>query len=401
MLFAVSAACAVANMYYIQPLLPTISHALQASEGSTSAAFTVSQLGYVVGLVFLVPLGDILRHKQLVPGLMLGCAAALAGVAAAPSLLWLLVALALAGLTSVSAQVMLPLAATLASDAERPRVVATMMSGMLVGLLLARTVAGLLSEFVGWRGVYVFAAMLMLLLAAVLRTRLPLVEQHERIGYGRLLASMGTLVVRHPALRRLIAYGSLTFAALTSFWTPMAFLLAGPRYGYDNAAIGLFGLVGLSGAAFTQLAARLIESGRRVAQRSLVTGICVVIGSWVLLAAGGTWLAALVIGLVLLDGGVVVVQNVCTAAVYALDPRARSRLGSVFFGCRLFGGAIGSAVAGVAWTRAGWLGVSSCGAAFGVVALVVWVWPSDQTRAGDALTQEYEQAHPAWTEMAT
>src|SRR2546430_7072552 len=239
---ALAAGLSVANLYYAQPLLPTIARAFATGSGTAGLIVTVSQLGYACGLALLVPLGDLLARGRLVPVVALVTAVALAGAAAAPGIGVLIGLAGVIGLGSVVAHLVVPLAAELAADAERGRVVGTVMSGLLLGILLGRTAAGAIAALAGWRVVYVVAAGLMIALSVGLRRELPSRPAHPRLPYLGLLGSIGGLVRTEPVLRRRCLYGALSFAAFSVFWTSVAFMLTGPPYHYGEAVIGLFGL---------------------------------------------------------------------------------------------------------------------------------------------------------------
>lgn len=258
---AVACGLAVANNYYAQPLLDTIARQFGVSTGTAGLVVTLTQVGYAAGLVFLVPLGDLLERRRLVVTVLAGTALALGAAAAAPSIAVLAATATLFGCTSVVAQILVPFAATLAADEERGAVVGAVMSGLLLGVLLARTVAGLVAEAVGWRSVYLVAALLMVGLAVVLRRELPRHRVETRLSYGGLLASVLRLVRAEPVLRLRSAYGALGFAAFSVLWTSIAFLLARPPFHYGEAQIGLFGLAGAAGAAANSVAGRLSDRG--------------------------------------------------------------------------------------------------------------------------------------------
>ncbi len=371
LLLAVACGLTVANMYYAQPLLDTIARALHVSSGEAGLTVTVSQLGFAVGLALLVPLGDLVERHRLVVGTLAVTAAAMLGVAAAPDLTLLCIALAVVGLTSVVAQILVPFAASLAAADERGRVVGTVMSGLLLGILLARTLSGLLASALGWRAVYVVGAGLMAVLAAVLHARLPRVPATTGGSYPALLRSVGTLVLEHVVLRRRMAYGALFFGAFSVFWTSIAFLLAGAPYHYSEAVIGLFGLVGVVGALCAQASGRLVDRG-------LVRGgtgvyVAMTAASFAVLSFGRTSLAALVVGVVLLDAGVQGTHILNQGTVYALDAAARSRLTTAYMVANFVGGAVGSAASAAMWGAHGWLGVCALGGAASVVAMLLWL----------------------------
>ncbi|MFJ2210766.1 MFS transporter [Streptomyces sp. NPDC101062] len=282
LLLAVTYGAAVANIYYAQPLPPVVSYALRVSEGADGLIVTASQIGYALPLALLMPLGD-------VPG------AAPTGERAArpercrspryggsPSLGALYASVALVGVTSAVAQIVVPMAASLAADHERGAVVGMVMSGLLIGIMLARTVAGVLAEFGDWRLVFVFAAGVTVVLAITLRLVLPLVPPTARTPYPRLLHSVVTLVRTESLLRRRMALAAVGMGGFTVLWTASSFLLAGPAYGYGPAIIGLFGLVG---AAAASVAGRLADRGH--ARRVTTVGLIVLTGSWGVLVFAG------------------------------------------------------------------------------------------------------------------
>jgi len=370
LLLAVACGLAVANMYYAQPLLDTIARSLHARTGAVGLTVTVTQLGYAAGLVLIVPLGDLVDRRRLVVGTLCLTALALLGVAAAPGLVGVCAALGVVGVTSVVAQVLVPLAATLARDDERGRVVGTVMSGLLIGILLARTLAGFLATALGWRGVYVVAAGLMAALALVLRARLPRLAPATRGSYPQLLTSVGTLVRAHPVLRRRMAYGALLYAGFGVFWTSSAFLLAGPHYRYSESVIGLFGLVGVAGALCAQASGRLADRGWNRGSTGGYIALTVV--SFAVLIPGRTSVVALIAGVVLLDAGVQGAHILNQSTVYALDASARSRLTTAYMTSYFLGGAAGSAGSAALWDAAGWTGVCALGGAVALLALLLW-----------------------------
>ncbi len=370
-LFAVACGISAANLYYAQPLLPQIAHDLHASSGRTALVVTAAQVGYGLGLALLVPLGDILVRRRLVPGVLVVAAAALVAASAAPNLAALLAAVFVAGCCSVAAQILVPFAATLASDDQRGRVVGTVMSGLLLGILLARTFSGLIAQAAGWRSVYLVAGAVVLVLAAVLARRLPHEQPRERMTYARLLASVVELMASQPLLRLRSAIGALAFATFNVLWTSLAFLLAGPPYHLDEAVIGLFGLLGAAGALAATFSGRLADRGFEV----WVSGgsLVLVTLSMGLLALGGHQLWALVLGIVLADLGIQAVHIQNQQLIFAIEPSARSRLNTGYMVTYFVGGAIGSATTGVAYGAGGWSGVVVLGTCYAGAGLLVWI----------------------------
>ena len=317
-----------------------------------------------------MPLGDLLERRALITRVLVGTA--LAGVlcALAPSIAWLGAALILLGLTACVAQIVVPLSSVLAAPSERGQVVGTVMGGLLIGVLLARTVSGLIAEVAGWRAVFVFAAGSMLVLGLVLRRALPRVEPTEALSYRALLRSVLTLVGREPVLRQRMALGACGMACFSMLWTAIAFLLGDPPYDYGEGIIGLFGLFGVVGASVAPLAGRLTD---RVDARIVTTGFLVLLlAGWGLLALGQTSLAPLIVGLVALDAAVQGAHITNQAAIYALAPELRSRLTTAYMVAYFLGGTAGTLLGTFAYQAGGWEAVCATGAAIMGVALVVW-----------------------------
>jgi predicted MFS family arabinose efflux permease len=371
LLMAIACGAAVANIYYAQPLLSTIAHDFSVSDGTAGLLVTASQVGYAAGLVLLVPLGDLIERRRLITGILLVTALALAATAAAPSFTLLAAALLVVGVTSVVAQILVPLASALAPESERGRVVGKVMSGLLVGILVARTASGLLSELGGWRLVFGVSAGLMVALSGVLHFRLPRVRPTTDLSYPALLRSVGELVLEQPTLRVRMVYGALQMGQFSVLWTTIAFLLAGHPYGYSDATIGLFGLVGLAGALAAQVAGRIADRGRH----HLSTGLffATMLFSWAAIAAGKTSLTALIVGIAALDLGVQGAQITSQSVIYKLDPAARSRLTTAYMTTVFASAAGSSALASAIYDGGGWDAVATLGAALAAIGVGVWV----------------------------
>ncbi|MFE3653221.1 MFS transporter [Streptomyces sp. NPDC059152] len=380
LLMSVATGLSVAGNYFAQPLLDVIGRDLHLSTGTTALVVTVAQTGYGLGLLLLVPLGDLLERRRLAVVLCALTAVFLTVTASAPNAALLLTGTALTGLASVAAQVVMPFAATLSAPAERGRTIGTVMTGLLLGILLARTAAGLLAELGGWRTVYWVNAALMLLMAVLLRLRLPALRTTAGLRYPALLRSTLALFAQEPVLRWRAALGALTFAGFSVLWTALVFLLSGPAYGWQESTIGLLGLVGAAGSLAASTAGRLADRG--LAHR--VTGVSafLLLGSWGLLAAGGTggaWsLAALLAGVIVLDLAAHAVHVSNQNLVYAIRPEARNRLNSAYMTSYFVGGAVGSALTSMVWGLGGWGGVCVLGA--GMAGAVVGVWVAEWLR---------------------
>lgn len=374
---AVATGVAVASNYYAQPLLPVMRHDLRLSSTVAGLIVTVAQIGYAAGLLFLLPLGDLVERRSLVVTLSGLSAVALVVLGLSPSGGVLLPAAFAVGALSVLAQVLVPFSASLAHDDERGRVVGLVMSGLLIGILLARTVAGALAQAGDWRVVYLVAAVLMAGQAVVLRVKLPNYRENTRHNYLTLLASVGHLLRAEPVLRLRSLYGLLSFGTFSVLWTSLAFLLH-DHYHLSSIVIGLFGLVGAAGALAATTAGRLSDAGHQ--QTSTGAGAAMLAVCWLLLWIGRDHMSALIVGIVLLDIGVQGVHISNQGAIYRLRPDARSRLTAAYMFLYFVGGAVGSAVSAALYSRHGWGGVSVAGEAFGALALFVWIATSSFRR---------------------
>lgn len=264
-LLTVAAGVTVANLYYSQPLLADIAHSFALSARGAGFLGTLTQLGYGLGLVLIVPLGDSKERRSLLVFLLLLEAGALLGMASAPTVGWLTVASLAVGFLTVMPQIIIPFAASLASDEKRARIVGTVLSGILIGILLGRVVSGFLGAELGWRAMYGIAAGLMLLLALVLWRALPKQSSSGGASYLQLLGSLWTLVRTEPALRPVCLFGALTFAAFNVFWITLAFFLRTPPYHFGSAIVGVFGIVGVVGATAAPQVGRTGRSDREAA----------------------------------------------------------------------------------------------------------------------------------------
>jgi len=370
LLLAITAASTVANIYYAQPLLPEMARSLGVSARTVGWVPVLTQVGYALGLFLFIPLGDAVERRRLILALVLASAVALAGAAAAPGAGWLAAASLAVGVFAVVPHVAVPLAAHLAAPGERGRVIGLIMSGVLAGILLARTAAGLVGGALGWRAVYALAAAGMVVLALALARLLPHAPPGSPVRYPALLASLWTLVRHEPELRQASLIGAMGFGAFSVFWTTLAFFLETPPHHWGAEGAGLFGLIGLAGALAAPVVGRVAD--RRGPRFATGTALAVALASFALLALLGTNLAGLVLGVVLLDVGVQSAHVANLARVHALEPGARSRRNTVYMVSYFAGGALGTWLGVRAWVGFGWPGVCAAGAAFVVAALLAW-----------------------------
>jgi len=367
---AIATGLAVASNYYPQPLLETIARAFSLSVNQAGFIVTIAQLGYACGLMFIVPLGDMFERRNLIVLMTLLSAAGLLITAMAPTLTIMLVGTALPGVFSVVAQILVPLAATLAEPERRGKVVGLIMSGLLLGILLARTVAGALASLGGWRTVYWVASALMIVMALVLWRKLPKHEQKTDLNYGQLLKSIFSLFIHTPVLRTRALVGMFCFANFSILWTSMAFLLAGPAYQYSEGVIGLFGLVGAAGALAATRAGHLADKGK--AHLTTTVGLILLLLSWAAIAYGQHSVISLILGIIVLDLSVQGVHITNQSVIYKSMPEARNRLTAGYMTTYFIGGAVGSLVSASAYQTAGWYGVSVAGTVMCVLNRLVW-----------------------------
>ncbi|AYY07438.1 MFS transporter [Enterobacter roggenkampii] len=370
LLMSVATGLAVASNYYAQPLLDTIARAFNLSASSAGFIVTAAQLGYAAGLLFLVPLGDMFERRMLIVSMTLLAAGGMLITASSQSLTMMIIGTALTGLFSVVAQILVPLAATLASPEKRGKVVGTIMSGLLLGILLARTVAGLLASLGGWRTVYWVASVLMVIMALALWRGLPKVKQENHLNYPQLLASVFSLFTQDKLLRTRALLGCFTFANFSILWTSMAFLLAAPPFNYSEGVIGLFGLAGAAGALGARPAGGLADKGKSHLTTS--AGLVLLLLSWAAIWYGHVSVLALIVGILVLDLTVQGVHITNQTVIYRVKPEARNRLTAGYMTSYFIGGAAGSLISASAWQHAGWSGVCAIGTIVATINLLVW-----------------------------
>ncbi len=369
-LFAVAGGAAVGNLYWAQPLLDFIAADLGASTASAGLLVTATQVGYAVGILLFVPLGDVLDRRKLIPVMLVVSAVMLVLCALAPTFGLLLGAITLVGITTVAGQLLTPLAGDLADPARRGHVVGAVTSGILTGILLSRTISGLVAEFAGWRTIFLAASVLALVLALLLYRALPELEPKTRLPYHRLIASVFSTVRRERVVRWTLALSCTGFAIFTMFWTSLTFLLSAPPFDYPVSVIGLFGLAGLAGAVAAQRAGRLHDRGWSMPATGL--GWVVVLLSFGLAGFAGRSAALIVLVVVLVDAGMQALNILNQTRIFAVSHEARSRLNTAFVTGNFVGGAIGSAAASVLWSVGQWRAVCLAGMAASVFALAIW-----------------------------
>jgi predicted MFS family arabinose efflux permease len=358
-LLTILASLTVANLYYNQPLLPDIARSFGTSNGQAGIVAVLTQVGYAVGLVAFVPLGDAVEPRRLMLLLLAGVTVSLIGEALAPSLALAGAAAFAIGATTVVPQIVFPLAAGLSPPERRGTTVGQIMGGVLVGILGARTIAGFVGSAGGWRAMYVVAAIVMAVCAVMVRFGLEPHEPHGTLSYRELLRSLIPIARREPVARDAAFLGAMIFGSFSTFWTTLAFRLEAPPLHYGSRAAGLFGLLGITGAAIAPFAGRLAD--RRSARTTVGYAIAAAAVAWIVLAVAGTTLWGIAIGVIVLDAAVQAAQVSNQSRIYALDHRLHGRLNTIYMVSYFIGGAAGSALGSAAWEIARWPGVCAVG----------------------------------------
>jgi predicted MFS family arabinose efflux permease len=370
LLFAIVGGAAVGNLYWAQPLLGDIADDFHVSAGSAGLLVTVTQIGYGLGVFFVVPLGDRLDRRRLIPAVMIVAVIVLVACSLARNFVVLLLTLALVGTTSVAGQLLTPLAGDLADDDDRGRVVGVVASGLLIGILVSRTVSGLIAAALGWRAVYALAAVATLTLAVVLSRAIPRIPRRADAAYPNLLTSVFENVAEHRAVQVTLALGMTTITVFSLFWTALTFLLSAAPFSYSVTQIGFVGLAGIGGAVTAQRAGRLHDRGWSVP----VTGVALTLAIIALVLAmyRSHSLVAVLVTVVLLDVSIQAVSVLNQTRLMSMDPEARSRLNTALITSNFIGGAIGSALAGILWQVGGWSAVMTVGLIALAIALSIW-----------------------------
>ncbi len=362
----------VANLYYAQPLIDLISSDIGLNKVAASLIVTLTQGGYCAGLLLLVPLGDLLENRRLIVSALAAVIVALVLAACAPTATLFLFAALLIGISAVAVQMLVPLAAHMAPDAIRGRVVGNIMSGLLAGIMLSRPVSSFVANAFGWRAVFGGSACAMVLLLLVLWRLLPQRRPDASHTYPELIGSLWTLLRDTAVLRRRAAYHAALFASFTLYWTIVPLVLAGPHYGFTQWGIGLFALAGASGVLSAPIAGRMADKGWSRAATGLAL-FSVIVGFGMAHFGADGALLPLLAGGVLLDLGVQANLVLGQRAIYSLGAHTRSRLNGLYMALFFAGGAVGSSISSYTYLHGGWALVSWVGMAFPAAAFVFYL----------------------------
>lgn len=366
-ILAIATGLSVANIYYNQPLLKLMAAGFRSHAQLIYASPSATQMGYAAGLFFLVPLGDLLNRRTLILWQTAALAVSLAIFSTASSAAIVIAGSILVGITSTVAQQIIPLAAELSRPEQRGQVIGTVMSGLLAGILLARTLSGFIGQYFGWRAVYTTGVVIAIALGLMLFRSLPNQPQTPTSSYRDLLLSMGRLAKAYPALRWSVMRQGALFAAFSAFWTTLALFLAGPPYHWSSDAAGLYGILGLSGVLVAPQAGRLADK-RGPSALIFAGGLIVLVGFGVFMAFS-TSAVGIGIGVVVMDAGVQMAMIANQSVIFALEPHSRNRINTIYMSGMFLWGAVGSAIASIIWRQSGWTGVTLLGVILALLSL--------------------------------
>ncbi|HWJ94883.1 MAG TPA: MFS transporter [Telluria sp.] len=387
LLLAVAAGVIVANLYYAQTLVGPISQSTGISADAAGLIVTLTQVGYCLGLLFIVPLGDRIENRKMIVTGLVVTAAALVLAALATSAVAFLAAALLIGLGAVVAQVLVPFAAHLSPEASRGQTVGKVVSGLLIGIMLARPLASLIADVAGWHTVFGLAAVSLVALAVLLQFKLPTREPASTHRYPQLLASLWHLFRTTPVLRRRAAYHAALFGAFSLFWTTAPLILASDRFALSQTEIALFALVGMAGAVASPVAGKLADGGhsRSATGAALLLGVLAFVVALLAPVSRPVALACMVAASIVLDMAVAANLVLGQRAIYMLGAEVRSRLNGLYFALFFAGGAVGSSAGGWLQARHGMHGAMLGGLLLCALGLAYWLTELRPARAKDPL----------------
>lgn len=359
----------VANIYYNQPLLSDIAKSYHVTNSKAGQVSMCTQIGYALGLIFIIPLGDMFERKKLMLIDFIFMVTSLLAAAMAPSVAALMIASIFIGISSVIPQLLIPMAAHLAKPNERGKKIGFIMSGLLVGILASRTVSGFVGQYLGWRAMFYIAAGMMLLIWLLVYLQLPRVEPDYSSSYKKLMTSIVQLIKDEPALRLAAFRGALCFACYSAFWTSLVFLLKQPQFNASTSAVGAFGLVCISGALAAVVMGRLSDKTNAYKLSAFTIGFIII--SFIIFLLSSSSVIGLIIGIVLMDIGVQATHISNQTIVFALKPEARNRINTVYMGSYFIGGSCGTFLAASIWDKYQWSGVCTIGITLSIIVLIV------------------------------
>jgi predicted MFS family arabinose efflux permease len=358
-LLATATGCAVASNYYAQPLLHTIALSLQIDDASTGLIITAAQISYAIGLLALVPLGDILERRRLIISMLLLAVVGLLISAFSQNITWLLTGTIVAGLFSAVAQVIVPFAAALAMDNERGKVVGIVMGGLLLGILFARIAAGFASQIGSWRSIYIVAAMMLSVITLLLYREIPFSPAPSKMPYKTLLISTLSQFAEHPKLILFGVLGALNFAVFSFLWTPSALMLSSKPYYFNDAIIGLFGLAGVAGVFMASYAGKWAD--RSKSNVVITFGFALLAFSWLPIYFAPSSIALFITGIVAFDMAAQIIHVSTMSRIYKLNANSRNRMNACYMVCYFLGGAAGSFASTRIFVQFGWTGITIAG----------------------------------------
>ena len=371
-LMAFAIGVTIASNYYAQPLLHSITHDLNIAVEHAGSIIMAAQFSYAVGLLFITPLGDKFERKHLIIILMVLSTCGLIVSALSKNLWMLIIGTSMTGLFSTVAQVLIPFAATLAKPEHRGKIVGTLMSGMLLGILLGRAFAGAISTIADWHYVYWIATGIMVIVTLLLSISLPTYRSTININYFQLLWSISSLYKQEPILRIRSLLAVISFALFSLLWTPLAFLLSNDPYHYSDFIIGLFGIAGAAGALGSPIVGRLSDKGKGWLATTI--GLCLLLLSWLPLSFAQYSIIALILGVVILDFSVQVTHVSNMSAIYQIRPEARSRMNTGYMVCYFIGGMLGSVGSTYLFSHYGWIAIVVSGTILGLIGIICWLF---------------------------
>lgn len=368
LLMATACGIIVANLYYAQPLLSQIASTFNVSQQSISLVPMLNQIGYAIGMFFILPLGDIKEKRSLIILMLLLSAVSLTLMSVSQNINMLFFSAFAIGLTNVAPHLIIAFAAQLSKPSERGKIIGTVMSGLLIGILFSRTFSGIVGSAFSWRLVYAIAVGLIILLTLLLWILFPFSPAKSNIGYTNLLKSLWNLIKNEPVLRQASLSGAMMFAAFSAFWTTLIFLLESPAYKLGAQTAGLFGLVGVIGALAVPLVGKFAD--KKSPKFTLLIAVFCSALSFICFWMLGLKLWGLIIGVILLDLGTQSGQISNQTKIYALNGEARNRINTVFMVSYFIGGSLGSYLGVYGWSRFGWNGVCAVGLCFLLVEII-------------------------------